>query len=148
MPTLRSNPAARPVASSLSPASAPPSAGSDRAASSGPPVAPPISIFLEAAPPGWTRRRFLHRSVWASSTLPFLAGCQALRPGRARVELATFSADVTVPLGHPLMGGGIAPSREIVDPLLARGFVLFGDGLPVVVAVVDWCEICNDAYAR
>ncbi len=45
----------------------------------------------------------------------------------AATRLATFSADVTPPLGHPLMGGGIAPAREILDPLSARGFVLLGD---------------------
>jgi hypothetical protein len=62
--------------------------------------------------------------------------------------LATFFADVTVPLGHPLMGGGIAPAREVVDPLWARGAVLLGAGRPIVLVVVEWCEIRNDAYAR
>jgi hypothetical protein len=63
-------------------------------------------------------------------------------------RLAWFSADVTPPLGHALMGGGIAPARTVVDPLAARGFVLLGAGAPIVVAVVDWCEIRNDAYER
>jgi hypothetical protein len=63
-------------------------------------------------------------------------------------RLATFSADVTPPLGHALMGGGIAPAREIIDPLSARGFVLSGGAEPVVLAAIDWCEIRNDAYDR
>jgi hypothetical protein len=31
-------------------------------------------------------------------------------------RLATFSVDVTPPVGHPCMGGGIAPVREVRDP--------------------------------
>ena len=63
-------------------------------------------------------------------------------------SLTTFAADVTIPLGHPCMGGGIAPAREIVDPLEAIGFVLHGGTLdqPVVLVSVDWCEIRNEAY--
>lgn len=62
--------------------------------------------------------------------------------------LRTFSADVTMPLGHPCMGGGIAPARIVVDPLEAIGFVLAGGSLarPIVFVAVDWCEIRNDAY--
>lgn len=61
-------------------------------------------------------------------------------------RLATFRAEVTIPPGHPCMGGGIAPAKTIDDPLFAHGFVLLGAGAPVVVAVIDWCEIRNDAY--
>ncbi len=68
-------------------------------------------------------------------------------PGRPWT-LTTFSADVTIPLGHPCMAGGIAPAREIVDPLEAIGFVLAGGDLDksVVLVSVDWCEIRNEAY--
>ena len=69
-------------------------------------------------------------------------------PARAGYRLATFSADVTVPLGHALMGGGIAPAKEISDPLFTRGFVLLGADRPLVFVSVDWCEIRNDAYDR
>jgi hypothetical protein len=65
-----------------------------------------------------------------------------------KLRLATFTAEVTPPLGHPLMGGGIAPARSIADPLFANGFVLLGAGEPIVVVAVDWCEIRNDAYDR
>ena len=64
------------------------------------------------------------------------------------LKLATFTAEVTPPLGHPLMGGGIMPAKRVEDPLCAHGFVLFGAGKPVVLAAVDWCEIRNDAYER
>ena len=79
----------------------------------------------------------------------FLAGGPvAAAPPPARLRLATFSADVTPPLGHALMGGGIAPAREVLDPLFARGFVLLGAGPPVLLAAIDWCEIRNDAFDR
>ncbi len=64
------------------------------------------------------------------------------------LTLSTFSAEVTIPVGHPCMGGGIAPAREVLDPLEARGFVLRGAGRPVVFLAVDWCEIRNAAYDR
>lgn len=63
-------------------------------------------------------------------------------------RLATFSADVTPPLGHPCMGGGIKAVEKIGDPLYAHGFVLLSDARPIVVVAVDWCEIRNDAYER
>ena len=69
-------------------------------------------------------------------------------PTHAEFTLATFTADVTEPLGHPGMGGGIAPAQEIVDPLYAKGVVLLGGDAPVVLVAIDWCEIRNDAYNR
>src|SRR5688572_17275033 len=63
-----------------------------------------------------------------------------------RLTVSTFAAEVTCPLGHPLMGGGIAPAKEVVDPLLVHGFVLRGAGKPVAVVAVDWCELRNGAY--
>ncbi len=66
----------------------------------------------------------------------------------ARFRLARFSADVTIPLGHPCMAGGIEPAREVLDPLLARGIVLLGRDRPIVIAALDWCEVRNAAYDR
>ena len=65
-----------------------------------------------------------------------------------RFELATFSVDVTCPLGHRLMGLLPVRAREIVDPLYAHGQVLLGAGRPIVIVAVDWCELRNDAYDR
>jgi hypothetical protein len=61
------------------------------------------------------------------------------------LHLATFLADVTPPLGHPLCGGWIEPAREVADPLRALGVILLGMGQPVVLCAVDWCGIRNDA---
>lgn len=65
-----------------------------------------------------------------------------------KLTLATFETDVTIPIGHPCMGGGVAPAKEVIDPLLAHGFVLQGAGKPVVFVALDWCEIRNGAYER
>lgn len=62
-------------------------------------------------------------------------------------RLAVFTAEVTVPLGHGMMGGAWRATR-IADPLEAHGLVLLGAGRPVVFVAVDWCEIRNDALAR
>ena len=63
-----------------------------------------------------------------------------------QLQIAVFSEDVTCPIGHPCMGGGIAVAQKVEDPLLARGFVLFGKADPIVVVAVDWCEIRNEAF--
>jgi hypothetical protein len=60
-------------------------------------------------------------------------------------HLATFTCDVTCPLGHPLCGGWIEPARFVDDPLLARGIVLLGAGAPIVLCSVDWCGLRNEA---
>src|SRR5262249_11721572 len=51
-------------------------------------------------------------------------------------------------LGHPCMGGGIAPTTSVDDPLYTHGLVLLNCGKPIVLCAVDWCEIRNDAYER
>ena len=61
-------------------------------------------------------------------------------------RIASFSADVTIPLGHRCMGVLPTKSSKILDPLEARGFVLLGDTQPIVFVAVDWCEIRNGAY--
>jgi hypothetical protein len=76
-----------------------------------------------------------------------LAGCATNSSPHQQLRIATFSADVTVPLGHGMMGGSWL-SKSIADPLEANGFVLFGRDAPVVFVSVDWCEIRNDAYER
>jgi hypothetical protein len=66
----------------------------------------------------------------------------------SELRLATFSCDVTPPLGHPLCGGWIDPVKVIDDPLEARGIVLLGSGRAIVLAAVDWCELRNDSYEQ
>lgn len=64
-------------------------------------------------------------------------------------RLATFSADVTPPLGHTLFTGGHERAESILAPLDARGFVLLPPaGKPLVFCAIDWAEIRNDAHQR
>ncbi len=89
-----------------------------------------------------TRRDVLAAAVAVTGGLrPPLRGAED-----NKFTLATFETEVTIPLGHPCMGGGIAPAKEVLDPLLAHGFILSGVGKPVVFLALDWCEIRNGAY--
>lgn len=63
-------------------------------------------------------------------------------------SLSTFSADVTPPIGHPLIAGWRQPAKTIKDKLSACGLILQGEGTPIVICSVDWCELRNDAYDR
>ena len=94
------------------------------------------------------RRRFLGLAI--PGAIALAAGCRTPQTSlrAASFRLATFSADVTPPLGHALMGGGIAPAARVDDPLFARGVVLLGADKPLVLLSMDWCEIRNDAYER
>ena len=71
--------------------------------------------------------------------------CAPLRA--AEFSIATFTADVTVPIGHGMMGG-LWKSKTVADPLFAKGIVLIGGEKPVVFVSVDWCEIRNEAFDR
>ncbi len=89
-----------------------------------------------------SRRDFLKLSASALA-FPFLLPAAE----SSGFRLSTFSADVTVPIGHGMMGG-LWQAKSIADPLFARGFVLLGGDKPVVFVSVDWCELRNDAYER
>jgi hypothetical protein len=62
------------------------------------------------------------------------------------LTVSHFRCDVTPPLGHPLCAGWIPPASEIVDRLWANGIILAGEGPPIVLVAVDWCEIRNGGY--
>src|SRR5436190_143808 len=92
--------------------------------------------------------RLLHAVIPAGLVLVLLVIVFAPnRPREAPLRLAVFTADVTVPLNHGMMGGAWL-SKRVVDPLEANGFVLLGGEAPVVFVSVDWCEIRNEAYER
>lgn len=60
--------------------------------------------------------------------------------------VAPFRFDVTPPLGHALLGGWIKSAVAIDDPLEAIGYVLLGAGAPIVVCVLDWAGLMNEAH--
>ena len=64
-----------------------------------------------------------------------------------KFAVAPFSADVTVPMGHGMMGG-LWKSTSVADLLFAKGIVITGGDQPVVFVSVDWCEIRNASFDR
>jgi hypothetical protein len=89
------------------------------------------------------KSNFLFQALVAVAALTF-AGTATF----AGFRVASFEADITIPIGHACMGGGVADAREIVDPLFAKGFVLLGAGKPIAVVALDWCQCNNDSYDR
>ena len=69
----------------------------------------------------------------AFAILLSLALIVTARAAPASFRVAPFEADITIPIGHACMGGGVADAKEIVDPLYAKGFALLGAGKPIVV---------------
>lgn len=86
-----------------------------------------------------------------------LAAGAALLPGSFPVSassvagplrIAPFRYEVTPPTGHPLCGGWISPVKSVDDPLEAIGFVLLGEGDPIVICSVDWTGLLNEAHVQ
>src|SRR5689334_10855661 len=106
-----------------------------------PPLAPPVAAM--------DRRAVIKSLVGAPL---FAAGFLSALESSGRAEgptsfrLATFSADITPPLGSPLCGGWIRSAEVIDDPLLARGVVLLGGAKPIVLCALDWVENGSASY--
>src|SRR5881394_3385300 len=66
--------------------------------------------------------------------------------GEKPLRIATFEADVTPPIGTPLCDALVVPAKEIVDPLSARGVILFTNEKPIVLVAVDWVGIGNSGH--
>ncbi|MBM4070489.1 MAG: hypothetical protein FJ271_16265 [Planctomycetes bacterium] len=91
-----------------------------------------------------------HTIIALLSMVLFVAPQGATAQEKPVYRLATFAADVTPPLGSPLLGGVtvVPPTKAVDDSLSVLGFVLLGGDQPIVVAAIDWCEVRNDAYDR
>ena len=59
------------------------------------------------------------------------------------LRIAVFKADATPEIGMPV---AYVKARSITDPLSARGVVLMGEGMPVVMCAVDWIGIGNGGH--
>lgn len=71
---------------------------------------------------------------------------QAAAPSQpAPLQVATFECDITPPIGSPLCYGHVAPAKKIVDPLSARGIIIFGSDKPIVLLALDWVGANNGA---
>ena len=84
-------------------------------------------------------RCWLSLLAWVVFALPLAAGEKPLK-------IAIFEVDVTPPLGTPLCDGLVMPAKEIVDPLSARGIILFTNEKPIVLCAVDWVGIGNSGH--
>ena len=78
--------------------------------------------------------------------LTFVLSALASSALAAEAAIATFSVDVTPPIGAPLCDGLVPPADSVDDPLFARGIILFGDGQPIVLCAVDWVGIGNTGH--
>lgn len=59
------------------------------------------------------------------------------------LQIATFEFDASPPIGGPL---AYDPCVAITDPLSLRGVIFIGAGEPIVLAVVDWLGVANEAH--
>lgn len=73
----------------------------------------------------------------------FLLAASAAPTFGSTLRLATFTADITPPVGSPIYTGS---ARSVVDPLEARGIVLSGSAKPIIILALDWCEVRNNSY--
>lgn len=107
-----------------------------------------------------SRRRFIKSAGLLTSGI-YVSGISSLFQGtdtdkcsgisemlepRSPLLLASFRADVTPPIGSPLCGGLVKPVEGVTEPLLALGVVFIGQGSPIVLCAVDWCEIHNSDH--
>jgi hypothetical protein len=84
----------------------------------------------------------LRSCITALSLLGLCAGSAMAQP----LRIATFEVDVTPPIGTPLCDALVQPAKQVDDPLLARGIILFGEGKPVVLCALDWVGIGNTGH--
>jgi hypothetical protein len=86
----------------------------------------------------------MRRALLLTALLAFC--CQPVLAGDKPLKVAVFEADVTPPLGTPLCDALVMPAKEIIDPLSARGIILFTSEKPVVLVAVDWVGIGNSGH--
>lgn len=63
----------------------------------------------------------------------------------ASPRVATFKADITLPIGH-LCYSSYEPVETIEHPLFAKGIILEDGKDRYVICAFDWCEICNGSH--
>jgi len=89
--------------------------------------------------------------VRAMLVITLASGC-VVRPPSAQPQhpgnltIASFSCDVTPPVGHPLCGGWIKPLAVVDEPLLAKGIVLSDGKTRYVLCAVDWCLLNTGSH--
>ena len=96
------------------------------------------------------RRLFLGTAAGAlgAGLLGRITDAAEVSPAAGNLRIAPFRFDVTPPIGHSLHAGWIKPVEAVDDPLEAIGFVLLGAGKPIVLCVVDWIGLLNEAHIQ
>ena len=89
------------------------------------------------------RRRFM--KVAAGTCAAASAAVSSAYAENSVRRVATFSCDVTPPLGTPIYSS-LKPLAVVEHPLLAKGVILEDKGGRYVLCAVDWCELCNSTY--
>ena len=74
------------------------------------------------------------------------AGGMAAGMAAGGCDLAVFRADVTPPLGEPLVCGLVAPTATIEHPLSAKGVILRDGGGVCVLCALDWEVLIGEAH--
>jgi hypothetical protein len=83
-------------------------------------------------------------SVWGGTTEnKVIPDAPVSRPEEETLQLATFDVDATPPVGSHLTYVPVIQTYDL--GLRARGIVLTGAGLPIVLCAVDWISIYNES---
>src|SRR5436189_1531235 len=95
-----------------------------------------------------SRRRLLTGSLATLGTLAIgtKPGAPLKEEAKTRLQITTFTADVTPPLGEPLDCGFSPPASVIEHPLFAKGVLLRDAAGTYVMCALDWEGLCNDAH--
>lgn len=87
----------------------------------------------------------LNRRTFLETLAAGLCATAAVRAEEGARRIATFSCDVTPPLGTPIYSS-LKPLEVVEYPLLAKGIIIEDAGGRSVLCAMDWCELCNGVY--
>ncbi|MFC4871002.1 alpha/beta hydrolase family protein [Negadavirga shengliensis] len=88
---------------------------------------------------GWTLAFFLFHSLLSHGQ----TAASAAAENKPRISIALFDVDATPPTGSLLAYDPMEKSGDL--GLRAKGMVIMGSGLPVVLCAVDWIGIGNES---
>jgi hypothetical protein len=77
------------------------------------------------------------------AVLAGLAGVCA-RGAQPGLRVGVFQSDATPEMGEPLIW--VDPTKQVLDPLLAKGVVIEAPGRRIVLCALDWCGIGNATH--
>ena len=90
------------------------------------------------------KSRFVKQCFFAAS----LFGAAAFGGEKSELAIAPFKADITPPMGAPLVGGLNDPTSSVEHPIYAKGFVLRDADKTVAFVAFDYTGLCNRSYSE